>query len=112
DAQHVVEVVRDAAGEAADRLEALGAVELELELPAIGHVEPGAVNLAAAAAPLAGDDGMIDEAALAAVGAEPAIGAADGAALAERGELRLGARAVLGMDPLAPEIRIADEPGG
>ena len=55
DAQHVVEVVRDAAGEPADGLELRGVEQALLELAPLGDVEHGAEDLAAAAALRRGD---------------------------------------------------------
>ena len=53
--QHVVEVVRDAAGELAHRLHLLALRELRLELVLVGHVEGVDVDAARASRRLSSD---------------------------------------------------------
>ena len=109
DAQHVVEVVRDAAGEPADGLELRGVQQALLELAPLGDVEHGAEDLAAAAAFARRQHALIEEEAVLLVGASPAILAGIGAGLLGGHELGLDAVAILGMDAGDAELGVGRE---
>ena len=73
DRQHVVEVVRDAAGELADGFHLLRLEQLLLDAPAVGDVEAAAEDFLRVPVVIADQHRAIEERAMRAVGAHPAI---------------------------------------
>src|SRR4051794_35243393 len=69
--EHVVEVVRHAAGEPSDALEPLGAPELALEIPTLGHVTQHGEVTAGKHVRLCGELGFTDLAVRANHGSHP-----------------------------------------
>ena len=104
--EQVVEIVRDAAGQLADRVHLAGLEQLLLEVLAVGHVEQGAGILGGIAVLRPEQHRLVEEMLVLAVGALPAIfdrHRAGALALPERCERAV---AVLGVEPVGPQGRL------
>ena len=104
DREQVVEVVRDAARQAAHRLHLLGLPELFLEPEALGDVHHRADHPRGPAVPVVQHVAAVEDAGVRAVGAAAAIlrAPALGAALHRRVDVALHALAIVRMDRLVP----------
>ena len=103
DAQHVVEVVGDPAGQTADGLELRGVLQAELELLALGHVEPHAEELDPRAALIAVDRDLVEDVPLRAVRVAPAIFQSHGTDLGDGAQIRQHAVPVFRFEAGLPE---------